>query len=120
MYLRLKCFSDKLHVNKLVQEQDPKSMKKIKLKTQKKIKKSDLIVDQVSEKNVSSLTQKGEWIKYAELFEFQPKNRTVTLRMPEAMLKNLKTIANDENLDYQKLIRKALSELIAKKRKTVA
>lgn len=63
---------------------------------------------------------KHKWVHFSDLFEFQPKNKTVTLRMPESMLDNLKIIATSENIDYQKLIRKALSELIAKKLKKAA
>ena len=63
---------------------------------------------------------KYNWVSYSDFFEFQPKNKTITLRMPEAMLDNLKSIALKEKIDYQKLIRKALSELIAKKLKKAA
>lgn len=63
---------------------------------------------------------KYKWVRYSDLFEFQPKNKTITLRMPEAMLDNLKKIALKEKTDYQKLIRKALSDLIAKKLKKAA
>ncbi|MGZ3787687.1 MAG: CopG family antitoxin [Bacteriovorax sp.] len=63
---------------------------------------------------------KYKWVRFSDLFEFQPKNKTITLRVPESMLDNLKIIALRENIDYQKLIRKALSELIAKKLKKAA
>lgn len=65
-------------------------------------------------------TSRYQWIPFSDLFEFQPKNKSITLRMPESMLDNLKIIAEKENIDYQKLIRKTLSELISKKMKKAA
>lgn len=59
----------------------------------------------------------GKWMTFSDLFEFEPKNKTITLRVPESMLESLKTIANKEKTDYQKLIREALAELISKRLK---
>ena len=98
-------------------------MKKSKIKKTKNIKKTrelDLSGDDPLDQDFSNVDFGGKWIKFSELFEYQPKNKTITLRVPEAMLENLKIIAENENTDYQKLIREALSELIVKRLKNAA
>lgn len=45
-------------------------------------------------------------------FEFKPKNKTVTIRMNENLLKALKKKAKEKGLDYQKFIRMKLIEAI--------
>lgn len=98
-----------------------KKVIKIKNKTSAK-KKLDLSGSDPLDQDLSEFMDhtKYKWVRFSDLFEFQPKNKTITLRMPESMLENLKAIAEKENIDYQKLIRKALSELIAKKMKKAA
>ena len=91
-----------------------------KLKTKKLKKKLDLSGDDPINQDFSDFMEMGKWVRFDEFFEFQPKNKTITLRIPESMLESLKTIAEKENIDYQKLIRKALSELIMKRLKTAA
>lgn len=100
-------------------------MKK-KLSVKKKVsspkKILDLSGDDPLDQDLSEFMDRSKykWVPFDEFFESQLKNKTITLRMPEAMLDNLKTIAKRENIDYQKLIRKALAELITKKLKKVA
>jgi predicted DNA binding CopG/RHH family protein len=100
-------------------------MKKSKVKkkstTKKKLRPLDLSEDNSLELDFSDADfGPGQWIRMSDLFEFQPKNKTITLRMPESMLENLKIIAGKEKTDYQKLIREALSELIVKRLKKAA
>jgi predicted DNA binding CopG/RHH family protein len=85
-------------------------------------KKINLSGDDPLEQDLSEFMDQGKykWVRLSDLFEFQPKNKTITLRMPESMLECLKDIAEKENTDYQKLIRKALSELITRKMKKAA
>ncbi|MDD4973638.1 MAG: CopG family antitoxin [Bacteriovorax sp.] len=85
-------------------------------------KKLDLSGDDPLEQDLTEFMDrtKYKWVRFSDLFEFQPKNKTITLRMPESMLECLKDIAEKENTDYQKLIRKALSEFLAKKTKKAA
>lgn len=85
-------------------------------------KKLDLSSEDPLDQNLTDFMDRSsnKWVHFSDLFEFQPKNKTITLRMPESMLENLKIIAEKENIDYQKLIRKALSELISKKLKKAA
>ena len=90
---------------------------KKKVATKKKLRPLDLSGDDPLDQDFSDVDFGGKWIKFSDLFEYQPKNKTITLRVPESMLENLKTIADKEKTDYQKLIREALSELISKRLK---
>jgi predicted DNA binding CopG/RHH family protein len=97
--------------------------KKIVIKKKVTTKKNlNLSGDDPLEQDLTMFMDQGKykWVRFNDLFEFQPKNKTITLRMPESMLECLKDIAIKENTDYQKLIRKALAELISKKLKKTA
>lgn len=97
--------------------------KKVTTKKKVSIKKNiDLSGDDPLSRDLTEFMgrSKYKWVHFSELFELQPKNKTITLRMSESMLECLKDIAEKENTDYQKLIRKALSEMIAKKTKKAA
>ena len=85
-------------------------------------KKLDLSGDDPLEQNLTDFMDrtKFKWVHFSDLFEFQPKNKTITLRVSQSMLECLKDIAEKENTDYQKLIRKALAEMISKKTKKAA
>ena len=43
------------------------------------------------------------------------KNKTITLRVSDDLLNEVKKIAKDEEIDYQKLIRNIIIEYVAKK-----
>jgi predicted DNA binding CopG/RHH family protein len=62
------------------------------------------------DRDLSSLLEKGDWRRVK--FEFKPKNKTITLRISEELLKALKDNAKKNGLDYQKFIRIALEKLI--------
>lgn len=99
-------------------------MKKSKVKKKsskvKKLRELDLTGDDPLDQDFSDVDFGGKWVKFSDLFEYQPKNKTITMRVPESMLENLKDIAKKEKTDYQKLIREALSELIVKRLKNAA
>ena len=59
--------------------------------------------------------QKEKWVRLDELFHLQPKNKSITLRLSEDLLKEVKKLAEEEKTDYQKLIRQAIIDLITKK-----
>ncbi len=61
------------------------------------------------------LKEKGKWIRLNELFELQKKNKTITLRISEELLDEIKKIAQDEETNYQKLIRDVLIDYVSKK-----
>ncbi len=88
-----------------------------KVVAKKKLRPLDLSGDDPLDQDFSDVDFGGKWMKFSDLFEFEPKNKTITLRVPESMLESLKTIANKEKTDYQKLIREALAELISKRLK---
>ena len=88
-----------------------------KVVTKNKLRPLDLSGDDPVVQDFSDVDFGGRWIKFSDLFEYQPKNKTITLRVPEPMLENLKTIAEQAKTDYQKLIREALAELISKRLK---
>lgn len=66
-------------------------------------------------RDLSKIMEKGKWVRFSDLFELQPKNKTITLRISEDLLNELKKIAQREETDYQKLIRHALIELVIRK-----
>lgn len=47
-------------------------------------------------------------------FDLQPKDKSVTLRISSQLLEAFKKRANQEGVDYQKLIRKALENFLKK------
>jgi predicted DNA binding CopG/RHH family protein len=61
------------------------------------------------------LKEKGKWVRLNELFELQKKNKTITLRISEELLDEIKKIAQDEETNYQKLIRDVLIDYVSKK-----
>ncbi|QLY24887.1 CopG family antitoxin [Bdellovibrio sp. KM01] len=61
------------------------------------------------------LKEKGKWVRLNELFQLQKKNKTITLRVSDDLLKAVKKIAKDDDIDYQKLIRNILIEYVSKK-----
>ena len=49
-------------------------------------------------------------------FEFQPKDKSINLRLPEGLLKAVQTRAKRQGIPYQRYIRLALERAIAGKR----
>ena len=60
-------------------------------------------------RDLASLMSQGNWQRVR--FELQPKNKTVTLRLSEELLKAIKYEAKKSGLEYQKFIRIALERL---------
>ena len=56
-----------------------------------------------------------KWKQFSELFQFAPKDKTVTLRMSADLLNRYKELADKMDTKYQKLIREALLEYLLKK-----
>lgn len=56
-----------------------------------------------------------KWKQFSELFQFAPKDKTITLRMSADLLNRYKELADKTKTKYQKLIREALLEYILKK-----
>ncbi len=56
-----------------------------------------------------------KWKDFSDLFQFAPKNKTITLRMSADLLKRYKNLAKEMDTKYQKLIREALIEYLLRK-----
>ena len=80
-----------------------------------KSKKKNVEADPLDRDMSFLLKEKGKWVRLNELFQIQKKNKTITLRVSDDLLNEVKKIAKDEDLDYQKLIRNIIIEYVAKK-----
>jgi predicted DNA binding CopG/RHH family protein len=49
-------------------------------------------------------------------FEFQPKDKSINLRLPESLLKAVQSRAKREGMPYQRFIRQTLERVLATKR----
>lgn len=61
------------------------------------------------DRDLSDLLATGNWKSVR--FELEPKNKTVTIRMSDKLLKAIKEQAKKSGLDYQKFIRLTLERL---------
>ncbi len=73
-------------------------------KLNKKINKTKDFLDQ----DLTSFVENTNWKKVK--FELLPKNKLISLRLSEELLNQLKKKANENNIDYQKLIRLILEQ----------
>ncbi len=80
-----------------------------------KSKKKNIEADPLDRDMSFLLKEKGKWVRLNELFQIQKKNKTITLRVSDDLLNEVKKIAKDEDMDYQKLIRNIIIEYVAKK-----
>ncbi|MEK2644076.1 CopG family antitoxin [Bdellovibrio sp. BCCA] len=69
------------------------------------------------DRDLSGLIEHGSWKSFDDIYdlEIKKKDTTITLRVPAELLTELKKIATKDKTDYQKLIRKALIELVIKR-----
>lgn len=79
------------------------------------ISKNNVEADPLDREMSFLLKEKGKWVRLNELFQIQKKNKTITLRVSDDLLNEVKKIAKDEDVDYQKLIRNIIIEYVAKK-----
>jgi predicted DNA binding CopG/RHH family protein len=56
--------------------------------------------------------KKKEWKKFSDLFQFVPKNKSITLRISDELLKEYKKLAEKKHTKYQKLITQALIDFL--------
>ncbi len=80
-----------------------------------KSKKKNTEVDPLDKDMSFLLKEKGKWVRFNDLFQMQKKNKTITLRVSDDLLNEVKKIAKEEDIDYQKLIRNIIIEYVAKK-----
>lgn len=89
-------------------------MKKNKTSTIKKTSKTKPAVDPLKG-DLGQFIKSHEWQKFDQQFELLPKTKSITLRIGEELLSQLKALAKAEGVDYQKLIRGAIAEYLRKK-----
>jgi hypothetical protein len=58
--------------------------------------------------------------KRRKLIDLKPSLRTISLRLPVAMIEDLKLLANQRDVPYQSLLKVFLAERLAKERQTRA
>ncbi|HLE12338.1 MAG: hypothetical protein A2451_07480 [Bdellovibrionales bacterium RIFOXYC2_FULL_39_8] len=58
--------------------------------------------------DMSEFIGKSKWVKASVLFEYLPKDKTISLRLSEPLLNEAKKKALKKKIDLQKLIREAL------------
>ena len=80
-----------------------------------KSKKKNAEADPLDKDMSFLLKEKGKWVRFNDLFQMQKKNKTITLRVSDDLLNEVKKIAKEEDMDYQKLIRNIIIEYVAKK-----
>lgn len=67
------------------------------------------------DRDLSFIMEKGKWVRLSDLFQLQPKNKTITLRISEDLLNEIKKLAKRKDTNYQKLIRETLIDLVIRK-----
>ena len=83
----------------------------------KKLKKIPEFKSEEDERNFWSNSDSAEYLNWenSELVSFhklKPSTRTISLRLPESMLEDIKIIANKRDVPYQSLIKIMLKERI--------
>lgn len=74
--------------------------------------KSDRAAKAISNKDLSDFMS-PENFKLTS-FEFAPKNKSITLRVSDELLKSVQTVAKRRGVNYQKLIREAIEQFLKK------
>jgi predicted DNA binding CopG/RHH family protein len=73
---------------------------------------NDKEIEEFINKDLSQFLNKDNF--HPTTFEIAPKNKTVTIRFSEELLKSVKFLAKEKGIDYQKLIRQAVEDFIKK------
>ena len=78
------------------------------------LKKKNKIIIEDEMDDISDLLQLPGW-KLTRFEQIKPKNKTVTLRISEELLKEVKSKAEKLGIDYQKFIRVVLEGAVREK-----
>ncbi len=62
----------------------------------------------------SKLTEKSSKRQLKQILTLIPKDKTITIRLPEELIGHFKNLADKKNTKYQKLMRQALIDFIGK------
>lgn len=87
----------------------------------KRLKKIPKFKDEDAERDFWSKADSTEYIDWSEaqklvLPNFRPTLRTISLRLPESMIAELKLLANQRDVPYQSLLKVFLAEKIKEER----
>jgi predicted DNA binding CopG/RHH family protein len=74
--------------------------------------KSDRAARAVMKRDLSDYLSKENFKPVT--FEFEPKDKSITLRVSSALLKAVQNVANKNGTNYQKLIREAIEQYLRK------
>ena len=85
------------------------------MKNSKSLKKTKRAKRDLLDQDLSKMIQRSEMIPASALFDYLPKDATISLRLPGELLKAVKQRAHEERKDLQKLIREALIGIVTKK-----
>ena len=72
--------------------------------------KTDQQAEELLDNDFSPYLHRGNFQKVS--FEFQAKNKVVTMRLSEELLKAIKVRAKEDGISYQKLIRRVLERFL--------
>ena len=76
--------------------------------------KTDEEAEEFLQQDLSDYLHAGNFAPFR--FEFQPKDKSINLRISETLLKAVQSRAKSEGIPYQRYIRQALERAIAQKR----
>lgn len=75
--------------------------------------RTDAKAESLLKKDIGEFLNKKNFKRVS--FEFEPKTKSISLRLSESLLKALKQEAKKRGINYQKLIREAVEESFNKK-----
>jgi predicted DNA binding CopG/RHH family protein len=82
------------------------------MKALKKIPKFSAFEQEVNFWQTSDSTDYVDWSKAKKVYfpNLKPSTKSISLRLPETLLENIKTLANKEDIPYQSLIKFLLAQ----------
>lgn len=86
------------------------------MKKRRKLKVLNLEDEDPLAEDLSHLIREVDWKKFSDYFQFVRKDKTITLRVSEDILKKFKQLAKEKNTKYQKLIYEAMIQYIIRQK----
>jgi predicted DNA binding CopG/RHH family protein len=80
------------------------------------ILKTDEEAEAFLQQDLSDYLHAGNFVPMRSRFEFQPKEKSINLRISQDLLKAVQAKAKREGIPYQRYIRQALERALASKR----
>lgn len=68
------------------------------------------------EGDLSEVLKETDWKEFSEYFHFAKKNKTLTLRVSDELLKKFKFLAKKKDTKYQKLVYEALVQYVIREK----